>query len=83
MRSTLGKSSLLASTLYIHHKLTPRTYLYCDSPPKRKSKKMIEPFQTTFAVPMHCGSCVDDVEGAVKKLDGVAIWKLDLFEMAG
>ncbi|MCJ1250929.1 copper chaperone [Trapelia coarctata] len=32
---------------------------------------MISPFQTTFAVPMHCGSCVKDVEGAIRELDGI------------
>lgn len=32
---------------------------------------MISPFQTTFAVPMHCESCVEAVSSAVNKLDGV------------
>ncbi|EXJ54409.1 hypothetical protein A1O7_09748 [Cladophialophora yegresii CBS 114405] len=32
----------------------------------------IEPFQTTFAVPLHCDSCVNDVKGALQKVEGVA-----------
>jgi len=31
----------------------------------------IQPFQTTFAVPLHCNSCVDSVSGALQKLDGI------------
>ena len=30
----------------------------------------IQPFQTTFAVPLHCNSCIQDVSDAVNKLDG-------------
>ncbi|KAJ5438687.1 uncharacterized protein N7458_009685 [Penicillium daleae] len=32
---------------------------------------MIEPFQTTFSVPMTCESCVKDVSASVSKLDGI------------
>ena len=32
----------------------------------------IQPFQTTFAVPLHCDSCVKDVSGALNKLDGIS-----------
>ncbi|KAK5944059.1 copper chaperone [Knufia obscura] len=38
----------------------------------------IKPFQTTFAVPLHCGNCVQDVSGAVNKLDGVLKIEADL-----
>lgn len=38
----------------------------------------IEPFQTTFAVPLHCESCVKDVSGAVNKLAGVRKVKANL-----
>jgi len=31
----------------------------------------IEPFQTTFAVPLHCDSCVQDVSGALDKVNGI------------
>jgi len=31
----------------------------------------IEPFQTTFAVPLHCDGCVKDVSGAINQLEGV------------
>ncbi|EXJ82402.1 hypothetical protein A1O3_06215 [Capronia epimyces CBS 606.96] len=31
----------------------------------------IQAFQTTFAVPLHCDSCVKDVSGALNKLDGI------------
>ena len=31
----------------------------------------IQPFQTTFAVPLHCESCVEDVSRVLLKLDGV------------
>lgn len=32
----------------------------------------VEPFQTTFAVPLHCDSCVKDVTGALEKVEGIA-----------
>ncbi|KKK23062.1 hypothetical protein P175DRAFT_0517957 [Aspergillus ochraceoroseus IBT 24754] len=32
---------------------------------------MIEPFQTTFAVPMDCESCVKDVSQALNQLEGI------------
>ncbi|KAJ5599533.1 copper chaperone [Penicillium hetheringtonii] len=32
---------------------------------------MIEPFQTTFAVPMTCESCVKDISSSLHKLDGI------------
>ncbi|KAA8650495.1 hypothetical protein EYZ11_003277 [Aspergillus tanneri] len=32
---------------------------------------MIEPFQTTFAVPMTCDGCVKDVSSALKKIEGI------------
>ncbi|RMZ84973.1 hypothetical protein DV738_g417, partial [Chaetothyriales sp. CBS 135597] len=32
----------------------------------------IQPFQTTFAVPLHCESCVHDVSGALYQLDGIS-----------
>ncbi|OKL62449.1 hypothetical protein UA08_02578 [Talaromyces atroroseus] len=32
---------------------------------------MIEPFQTTFAVPMTCDGCVQDISGSIKKLSGI------------
>ncbi|PYH93246.1 superoxide dismutase copper chaperone Lys7 [Aspergillus ellipticus CBS 707.79] len=32
---------------------------------------MIEPFQTTFAVPMTCDGCVKDVSSTLKKLEGI------------
>ncbi|OJJ71810.1 hypothetical protein ASPBRDRAFT_152459 [Aspergillus brasiliensis CBS 101740] len=32
---------------------------------------MIEPFQTTFAVPMTCEGCVKDVSASLKKLEGI------------
>ncbi|OAP54651.1 hypothetical protein AYL99_11099 [Fonsecaea erecta] len=31
----------------------------------------IQPFQTTFAVPLHCDSCVQDVTGALEKVQGI------------
>jgi copper chaperone for superoxide dismutase len=31
----------------------------------------IQPFQTTFAVPLHCDACVKDVSGALNKLGGI------------
>jgi len=31
----------------------------------------IEPFQTTFAVPLHCDSCVQDVSGVLKQINGI------------
>ncbi|KKY16606.1 putative superoxide dismutase copper chaperone [Phaeomoniella chlamydospora] len=31
----------------------------------------IDPFQTTFAVPLHCDGCVQDVSGALNKLEGI------------
>ncbi|KIW58970.1 hypothetical protein, variant 1 [Exophiala xenobiotica] len=31
----------------------------------------IEPFQTTFAVPLHCDSCVKDVTGALNQVEGI------------
>jgi len=38
----------------------------------------LEPFQTTFAVPLHCDSCVKDVSGAVKALNGITKCEADL-----
>jgi copper chaperone for superoxide dismutase len=32
---------------------------------------MIEPFQTTFAVPMTCESCVKDVSDSLYKVEGI------------
>ncbi|KAG2412478.1 hypothetical protein HFD88_010035 [Aspergillus terreus] len=32
---------------------------------------MIEPFQTTFAVPMTCEGCVKDVSNSLKKIEGI------------
>ncbi|KAB8215223.1 superoxide dismutase [Aspergillus novoparasiticus] len=32
---------------------------------------MIEPFQTTFAVPMTCEGCVKDISSTLNKLDGI------------
>ncbi|KIV83194.1 hypothetical protein PV11_05244 [Exophiala sideris] len=32
----------------------------------------IESFQTTFAVPLHCDSCVKDVTGALEKVEGIS-----------
>ncbi|KAI9037975.1 copper chaperone CCS1 [Aspergillus affinis] len=32
---------------------------------------MIEPFQTTFAVPMTCDGCVKDISSSLKKVEGV------------
>ncbi|PLN77800.1 superoxide dismutase copper chaperone Lys7 [Aspergillus taichungensis] len=32
---------------------------------------MIEPFQTTFAVPMTCDGCVKDISSSLRKLDGI------------
>ena len=32
--------------------------------------KGLPPFQMTFAVPMHCQSCVDDLTAAVSKVEG-------------
>ncbi|KIX04232.1 uncharacterized protein Z518_07786 [Rhinocladiella mackenziei CBS 650.93] len=31
----------------------------------------IQPFQTTFAVPLHCESCVKDVSGILEKVEGI------------
>lgn len=33
---------------------------------------MIEPFQTTFAVPMTCDGCVQDVSGSIEKIPGIS-----------
>ncbi|KAJ5305219.1 uncharacterized protein N7443_004879 [Penicillium atrosanguineum] len=33
---------------------------------------MIEPFQTTFSVPMTCDGCVKDISSALYKLDGIS-----------
>ncbi|MCJ1431178.1 copper chaperone [Xylographa pallens] len=70
MRSLLAKGTVLASAAIIYRKCYPRSYLYCDTPPQ--ATRMIPAFQTTFAVPMHCASCVEDVSAALHKLDGVA-----------
>jgi len=47
----------------------------------------IEPFQTTFAVPLHCASCVKDVSGALEKVEGItkieANLKDQLFHIEG
>uniref|UniRef100_A0A093VIB9 Superoxide dismutase 1 copper chaperone n=1 Tax=Talaromyces marneffei PM1 TaxID=1077442 RepID=A0A093VIB9_TALMA len=34
---------------------------------------MIEPFQTTFQVPMTCDHCVQDVSGSIQKIPGTSI----------
>ena len=68
MRSLLLKGSVITSAVIIHHRYASPSYIYCDS--TSGAKKMIPPFQTTFAVPMHCDSCVEDVSFAVNKLDG-------------
>ncbi|KAK1779297.1 superoxide dismutase [Copromyces sp. CBS 386.78] len=43
------------------------------SPPKAASNmaSITTPFQTLFAVPMHCQSCVDNVSSALYKLPGI------------
>ncbi|MCJ1394915.1 hypothetical protein MMC18_007795 [Xylographa bjoerkii] len=69
MRSLLVKGSVLASAAIVHRNYSPKSYIYCDTRPK--AARMIPAFQTTFAVPMHCGSCVEDVSSAVRELDGV------------
>ncbi|MCJ1403912.1 copper chaperone [Xylographa trunciseda] len=69
MRSLLVKGSVLASAAIIHRNYYPKSYTYCEAPPK--AARMIPAFQTTFAVPMHCESCVEDVSSALHKLDGV------------
>ncbi|MCJ1285653.1 hypothetical protein MMC26_004994 [Xylographa opegraphella] len=66
MRSLLAKSTVLASAALIHRKCHPTSQLHCDT------RRMIPAFQTTFAVPMHCASCVRDVSAALRTLDGVA-----------
>ncbi|RVX68705.1 hypothetical protein B0A52_07591 [Exophiala mesophila] len=38
----------------------------------------IQPFQTTFAVPLHCESCVKDVTGVLEKLEGIHNIKANL-----
>ncbi|RMZ76201.1 hypothetical protein DV737_g4921, partial [Chaetothyriales sp. CBS 132003] len=40
----------------------------------------IQPFQTTFAVPLHCESCVKDVSGALHKLEGICKVEANLDE---
>ncbi|RMZ92326.1 hypothetical protein DV736_g414, partial [Chaetothyriales sp. CBS 134916] len=40
----------------------------------------VQPFQTTFAVPLHCESCVKDVSGALYKLDGICKVEANLDE---
>ncbi|GAB7339351.1 hypothetical protein MBLNU457_5995t1 [Dothideomycetes sp. NU457] len=32
----------------------------------------VPPFQTTFAVPMHCASCIKDVSGSLYKIPGIS-----------
>jgi hypothetical protein len=71
LRNTLVKSSILLSAAYIHHKHNPRALLYADSCATPRKMGGIPAFQTTFAVPMHCNSCVEDVTSAIKKLDGI------------
>ncbi|KAJ5673755.1 hypothetical protein N7462_009194 [Penicillium macrosclerotiorum] len=39
---------------------------------------MIEPFQTTFAVPMTCEGCVKDISNSLHKVDGVNKVEADL-----
>ncbi|MCJ1320500.1 hypothetical protein MMC15_005840 [Xylographa vitiligo] len=39
---------------------------------------MIPAFEATFAVPLHCASCVEDVTAALQQLDGVARVKASL-----
>ncbi|PLB48115.1 Cu,Zn superoxide dismutase-like protein [Aspergillus steynii IBT 23096] len=39
---------------------------------------MIEPFQTTFAVPMTCDGCVKDISSSLKKVEGVNKVEADL-----
>ncbi|EHA22109.1 hypothetical protein CBS63078_3286 [Aspergillus niger] len=39
---------------------------------------MIEPFQTTFAVPMTCEGCVKDVSASLKKLEGINMVEANL-----
>ncbi len=34
--------------------------------------------QTTFAVPLHCDSCIKDVSGAVKALNGMCSTETDV-----
>ena len=34
---------------------------------------MITPFQTIFAVPLSCESCIKDVSGSLYKLDGIQL----------
>ncbi|MCJ1379362.1 copper chaperone [Xylographa soralifera] len=70
MRSLLTKSSILVSAALIHRNYDRPSYLYCDGP--SQASRMIPAFQTTFAVPMHCAACVEDVSAALHKLDGVA-----------
>ena len=40
--------------------------------------KGVDAFETTFAVPMHCESCVHDIEGTVSKVEGIESAKADL-----
>ncbi|OJJ81612.1 copper chaperone CCS1 [Aspergillus glaucus CBS 516.65] len=41
---------------------------------------MIEPFQTTFAVPMTCDGCVKDISGSLNKIEGINKVDADLKE---
>ncbi|MCJ1290256.1 copper chaperone [Xylographa carneopallida] len=71
MRPLLARSSVLISAALIHHNYYhPTSHLHCDSRPP--ARRMIPAFKTTFAVPLHCASCVEDVSGALREVDGVA-----------
>ncbi|EXJ81627.1 hypothetical protein A1O1_07692 [Capronia coronata CBS 617.96] len=38
----------------------------------------IQPFQTTFAVPLHCDGCVKDVSGALNRVEGITKFEANL-----
>ena len=38
----------------------------------RDALQALPPFQLTFAVPMHCQSCVDELDAAVRSVPGMA-----------
>ncbi|KAL8723753.1 MAG: hypothetical protein Q9225_000048 [Loekoesia sp. 1 TL-2023] len=48
--------------------------LYYKTYSNIKAKKMLPSYEATFSVPLECESCVNDIKGALSKVDGSSLY---------
>ncbi|KAK0623640.1 superoxide dismutase [Immersiella caudata] len=80
----MGLSGHAAIAGYTYHRQRQQRFFHPTStppkPPTNSNMAVTTPFQTLFAVPMTCDSCVKDISGALYKLQGITKVEADLAE---